>query len=70
MKISARNQIKGEVVSVETDKVAAAVKVRISVPATITSTITRDVRSRLGIKKSDKVTVIIKASSVMIGKED
>jgi molybdopterin-binding protein len=70
MKMSARNQIKGEVISVETDKVSAAVKVKISVPVTITSTITRESVEDLNIKKGDKVTVIIKASSVMIGKED
>lgn len=70
MRISARNQIQGEVISVETDKVAAAVKVRISIPMTITSTITREAVEDLGIKKGDKVTIIIKASSVMIGKED
>ena len=68
--MSARNQIKGEVISVETDKVMAAVKVKISVPAMLTSTITRESVEDLNIKKGDKVTVIIKASSVMIGKED
>jgi molybdopterin-binding protein len=70
MKMSARNQIQGEVVSVETDSVAAAVKVKINVPTTITSTITRESVEDLKIKKGDKVIVIIKASSVMIGKED
>ncbi len=69
MKMSARNQLQGEVISVETDKIAAAVKVKISVPATITSTITRESVEDLGIKKGDKVIVIVKASSVMIGKE-
>ena len=69
MKMSARNQIQGEVVSVDCDKVAAIVKVNISVPATITSSITREAVEDLSIKKGDKVIVIIKASSVMIGKE-
>ena len=44
-------------------------KVKISAPMTITSTITREAVEDLGIKKGDKVTVIVKASSVMIGKE-
>ena len=70
MKMSARNQIHGEVISVETDKVSAAIKVKISAPATITSTITREAVEDLSIKKGDKVIVIVKASSVMIGKED
>ena len=70
MKLSARNQMKGEVISVDTDKVSAVVKVKLSVPATITSTITREAVEDLGIKKGDRVTVVVKASSVMIGKED
>ena len=70
MKMSARNQIKGEVLSVKCDNISAAVKVKISVPATITSTITSEAVEDLDIKKGDKVVVIVKASSVMIGKED
>ena len=70
LKLSARNQIHGEVVSIETDKVATVVKVKINVPANITSSITREAVEDLDIKKGDKVIVIIKASSVMIAKEN
>ncbi len=70
MKISARNQLKGEVLSVESEKISAVVKVKIDVPATITSTITREAVEDLKIKKGDKVIVVVKASNVMIGKED
>ncbi len=70
MKISARNQLKGEVISVESEKISAIVKVKIDSPATITSTITREAVEDLKIKKGDKVIVVVKASNVMIGKED
>ena len=70
MKISARNKLEGEVVSVEKDKVAAVVKIRIDVPAVVTSSITREAVDELAVKKGDKVTVVVKASSVMIAKED
>ncbi len=70
MKISARNKLEGEVVSVQKDQVAAVVKIRIDVPATVTSSITREAVDELDVKKGDKVTVVIKASSVMIAKED
>ncbi|MDQ1278936.1 MAG: hypothetical protein QG670_196 [Thermoproteota archaeon] len=70
MRISARNQLKGEVISVETEKISAVVKVKIDTPANITSTITREAVEDLKIKKGDKVVVVVKASNVMIGKED
>ena len=68
MKLSTRNQIKGEVVEVVTGMVAALVKVDIGGGNTITSTITVNAVNDLQLKKGDKVTVLIKASSVMIGK--
>jgi len=68
MKLSTRNQIKGEVVEVVKGTVAALVKVDIGGGNTITSTITVNAVNDLELKKGDKVTVLIKASSVMIGK--
>ena len=70
MKISARNKMQGEVVSVERDKVMAVIKVKIDVPSMVTSSITREAVDELEIKKGDRVTVVVKASSVMILKED
>lgn len=67
--MSARNQIQGEVISVDSDKITAAMKIKIDVPTMITATITREAVEELGIKKGNKVIVIVKASSVMIGKE-
>ena len=68
MKLSTRNQIKGEVKEVVTGTVAAMVRVDIGGGNTITSTITVNAVNDLQLKKGDKVTVLIKASSVMIGK--
>ena len=68
MKLSTRNQIKGEVIEVVTGTVAAMVKIDIGGGNTITSTITVNAVNDLQLKKGDKVTVLIKASSVMIGK--
>ena len=68
MKLSTRNQIKGEVLEVVQGTVAAMVKIDIGGGNTITSTITVNAVNDLQLKKGDKVTVLIKASSVMIGK--
>jgi len=68
MKLSTRNQIKGEVIEVVKGTVAAMVRVDIGSGNTITSTITVDAVNDLQLKKGDKVTVLVKASSVMIGK--
>jgi molybdopterin-binding protein len=68
MKLSTRNQIKGEVLEVVQGTVAAMVKIDIGGGNTIISTITVNAVNDLQLKKGDKVTVLIKASSVMIGK--
>ena len=67
MKTSARNQIKGKVVSVKAGDVNAQVKVDIGGGNVITSVITIDSVNELGIKEGAEVVVIIKASSVMLG---
>lgn len=62
MKLSARNQIPGEVVEVVKGKVAAKVKIDIGSGNLITSTITVDAVNDLKLKKGDKVFALIKAS--------
>jgi len=54
LKISARNKLEGEVVSVQKDQVAAVVKIRIDVPATVTSSITREAVDVLDVKREIK----------------
>jgi molybdate transport system regulatory protein len=68
LKLSARNQLKGRVISVEKGVITAKVKVEIKVPATITSVITKESVEDLGLKVGDEVEVIVKSTEVMIGK--
>jgi len=68
LKLSARNQLKGKVISVEKGVITAKVKVEIKVPATITSVITKESVEDLGLKVGDEVEVIVKSTEVMIGK--
>ena len=68
MKISARNQIRGEVVAVVKGQTTAHVKIEIGRGAYITSSITNEAIDDLGLKPGDEVTAIIKASDVMIAK--
>jgi molybdopterin-binding protein len=67
VEISARNQIRGRVTSVSLGAVMAEVEVDVSA-ATVASAITASSVARLGIKVGDEVTVIIKATEVMLGK--
>jgi molybdopterin-binding protein len=65
MRISARNQIKGTVVEVK--KGATTSHVRVDIGGNImTSAITNEAVDDLGIKVGGKVTVVVKASDVMI----
>ena len=68
MKISARNQIKGKVIDVHRGQTTAHVHVDVGHGVTITSSITNEAIDDLALKAGDAVTVIIKASDVMIGK--
>ncbi len=68
LKLSARNQIKGKVISIEKDGVTAKVKVEIEAPAIITSVITKEAVEDLGIKEGDEVNAVVKSTEVMIAK--
>jgi molybdopterin-binding protein len=67
MRISARNQIKGTVVEVKKGATTSHVLVDIGNGHTITSSITNEAVDELGIKAKGHVTVVVKASDVMIG---
>lgn len=67
MVISARNQLKGQVVRVRSGAVMAEVEVKIK-PGKVVAAITDGSVKRLKLKVGDKVTVIIKATEVLIGK--
>jgi len=67
MQISARNQLKGRVKEVVLGTVMAEVVVDVG-GQELTSAITRRSAEALGLKAGDAVTVIIKATEVIIGK--
>lgn len=69
MRLSARNAVVGDVVSVEKGAVAALVKVDVKQPFTITSMITKEAAEDLKLKKGDQVKVIVKATEVIIAKD-
>jgi len=68
LKISARNQLKGKVISVEKDGITAKVKIEVSVPAVVTAVITKEAIEDLNVKVGDTVEAIVKATEVMIAK--
>lgn len=68
MKISARNQIAGTVISVIHGAVNGTVKVDIGNGTIITSSITNEAIEELALKRGDAVTAIVKATDVLIGK--
>ncbi len=69
MKLSARNQIKGRIVSVELGEVMANIKIQLSNGEMITSIITRDSVDELELGEEDDVYAIIKATEIMVAKD-
>jgi molybdopterin-binding protein len=68
MELSTRNQLKGTVTSVKTGGIIAEVTVDIGGGHNVVAAITRGSVEDLGIAEGDAVTVLIKATEVMIGK--
>ena len=69
MRLSARNQLQGTVVSVDLGSVMAIVVVRLAGGDEIVSAITKDSAESLDLREGDSVTAVIKATEVMIGKD-
>ena len=67
MQLSARNQLKGQVVRVKSGAVMAEVEVKVKA-GKVVAAITEGSLKRLKLKAGDRVTVIIKATEVLIGK--
>jgi molybdate transport system regulatory protein len=67
VELSARNQLKGQVVRVKSGAVMAEVEVKIKA-GRVVAAITDGSLRRMKLKAGDKVTVIIKATEVLIGK--
>jgi molybdate transport system regulatory protein len=68
LKISARNQLKGKVLSIEKDQITAKVKVEIKAPVVVTAVITKEAIEELGVMVGDEVQAVIKSTEVMIAK--
>ena len=66
--LSARNQLRGSIVSVAVEGVMAEVRVRIG-EQELVSVITRGSAERLGLRVGDEVIAVIKSTEVMIGKD-
>jgi len=70
MKLSARNQIKGKVVEVRKGSTTAHVRIDIGNGVVITSSITNEAVDDLGLRAGDDAIAVIKASDVMVAKQD
>jgi molybdopterin-binding protein len=68
MRLSARNQLKGQVAKVQKGTTTAHVLVDLGHGATVMSSITNEAVDELGLKVGDSVAAVIKASDVMISK--
>ena len=68
MRLSARNQFSGRIVSIAPGAVNGTVKLAIGDGLVVTASITEEAIADLGLTTGDAVTVVVKASDVMIGK--
>ena len=69
MKYGARNTLEGIVEAIETDGIMAKTKVKISADSFMCSVMTGESLEELGIKKGDKIMIIVKAINVLLVKE-
>jgi len=60
MKVGARNQIVGKVVEIKKGSLMSIVKVEVSVPTRMASVMTIESLKEMGIKKGDKVEVVVR----------
>jgi len=69
MKLSTRNVLKGKVLEIKEGMIMGKVKVDIGNGNKITSLISMEAINDLGVKVGEDILVLIKATSVMLGKE-
>lgn len=70
MRLSARNQLQGTVVSVKEGAVMAEVLVELPGGQQIVSVITVGSARNLGLKRGAAVVVVVKATEVMLGVDE
>ncbi len=68
MKLSARNQIKGTVISVQKGQTTGHVRIDVGHGIVITSSITNEAIEDLDLKVGDAAMAVIKASDVIVAK--
>ena len=69
MKYGARNQLMGEVTNIKEGAVMSEVRLKIVSGDAMESVMTMESLKDLGIKKGDKVRIVIKAVNVLLVKE-
>lgn len=69
MRLSTRNQLTATVQEVTEGNVMATVKVVLGDGQTVTAAITREAVGDLVLVPGDQVTVLVKATEVMLGKD-
>jgi len=69
MELSARNQFPGKVRAIKLGNVMAEIIVDIGGGHEVVSTITRGSAERLGLAQGSPVTVVIKATEVLLAKD-
>ena len=70
MRLSARNQFKGTIVSIEEGAVNGIVRIDIGGGNIVTSTISMGSIRELGLKVGGTAYAVIKATSVMVGVDE
>ena len=69
MRLSARNQLPGTVVSVDDGAVMSTVVIRLAGGQDVVSVITKESAHNLDLQEGDQVTAVIKSTEVMVGKD-
>jgi molybdopterin-binding protein len=69
MKYGARNQLIGKVTGIKKGSLMCQVTVKVPADSVMSSVMTIDSLKELGIKKGDKVRVVVKAINVLLVRE-
>jgi len=69
LKISARNILAGRIRSINKGATTSHVQIELAGGPVVTSSITNEAVTDLGLKVGDKAYAVIKASDVMVGKD-
>lgn len=69
MKLSTRNIIQGKVIDLKEGMIMAKVKVDIGGGQVMTAIVTVEAVKDLNVKVGDEIKVLVKATSVMLGKD-